>query len=102
MNTAAKQAPKPAPLQILHDHFAWLVEHDQHTSADLLMLEVARKAISDSRNANADLIAALEDADEFVDGQVDVVDGDYGQPAPNRAMILQRTIREALAKVGRS
>jgi len=37
-----------------------------------------------------------EDALEFVRGYEDVVDGDYGQPAPNKAMRLAMNIKEAL------
>lgn len=49
-------------------------------------------------NAHDDLLAAAEEALEFVEGQVDVVDGDYGQPAPNKAMILFGALRDAIAK----
>ncbi len=45
-------------------------------------------------------IAILEDlldrAVEFADGYVDVVDGDYGQPEPNKAMKLVSAIREVV------
>jgi len=37
-----------------------------------------------------------EDALEFMRGYEDVVDGDYGQPAPNKAMRLAMDIKEAL------
>lgn len=33
---------------------------------------------------------------EFSGGQVDVVDGDYGQPEPNKAMRLVSEIREVV------
>lgn len=36
----------------------------------------------------------LERCAEFIDGYVDVVDGDYGQPEPNKAMRLMAEIRE--------
>ena len=36
----------------------------------------------------------LERCAEFIDGYVDVVDGDYGEPEPNRAMRLMSEIRE--------
>lgn len=46
----------------------------------------------------ADRIAVLEDlldrCAEFIEGQVDVVDGDYGEPEPNKAMRLMSAIRE--------
>lgn len=47
-----------------------------------------------------DLIEALQDAREFIDGQIDVVDGDYGEPSPNRAMSLAQLIDDVLAKAG--
>lgn len=47
-----------------------------------------------------DLIAALQEAREFIDGQIDVVDGSYGVPAPNRAMTLAQEIDAALEKAG--
>jgi len=49
--------------------------------------------------AIADLIGALEQAREHIDGEIDVVDGDYGVPAPNKAMSLAHEIDVALAKV---
>lgn len=36
----------------------------------------------------------LDRCAEFLDGQADVVDGDYGQPEPNKAMRLVSEIRE--------
>lgn len=44
----------------------------------------------------AELDAMLHECREFLEGQVDVVDGDYGVPRPNRAMILVSLIDEAL------
>lgn len=38
----------------------------------------------------------LERCAEFLDGYVDVVDGDYGQPEPNKAMRLVSEIREVV------
>lgn len=52
------------------------------------------KALSDPRRD--ELEAVLEDCAEFIDGQVDVVDGDYGEPEPNKAMRLMTAIREVL------
>jgi hypothetical protein len=43
------------------------------------------------------LLAALGEAREFIDGQIDVVDGSYGFPEPNKAMRLATEIDEALA-----
>lgn len=33
-------------------------------------------------------LALLEEVAEFLEGQSDVVDGSYGEPAPNKAMSL--------------
>lgn len=41
----------------------------------------------------------LDRAVEFADGYVDVVDGDYGQPEPNKAMKLVSAIREVVGAV---
>jgi hypothetical protein len=53
---------------------------------------------------NAALIAAasvmyeaLLEARDFIDGHIDVVDGNDGQPLPNRAMRLASEIDAALA-----
>lgn len=43
------------------------------------------------------LYDVLTDAREFIDDQIDVVDGSYGQPEPNKAMRLAQEIDEALA-----
>jgi hypothetical protein len=50
------------------------------------------------RGAALELYAALQEAAEFIEDQVDVVDGDYGQPKPNRAMSLMQVIEAALRK----
>lgn len=61
----------------------------------------------DNQAANARLIVAapdmagmLLDLLEYLDGHSDVVDGDYGQPAPNKAMRLVQEIEGVLAKAG--
>lgn len=41
---------------------------------------------------------ALQSCREFVDGYVDVVDGDYGEPAPNKSMRLASEIDEVLPR----
>jgi hypothetical protein len=43
------------------------------------------------------LEAALDELETYFDGRSDVVDGDYGVPAPNEEMILRQTVREAQA-----
>lgn len=48
----------------------------------------------------AKLEAALDSVEEYLDGRVDVVDGDYGVPEPNREMQLMSEINEARGKGG--
>lgn len=56
-----------------------------------------RAGYADGRKSVDALVAALREAVEFVEDHVDVVDGDYGIPAPNRAMSLLPTLQAALA-----
>jgi C4-type Zn-finger protein len=46
----------------------------------------------------AELECLLEEIHEFLDDQLDVVDGDYGEPAPNRAMQLSTSIDLAMGR----
>lgn len=39
------------------------------------------------------LLDALQEAIEFIERYEDVVDGDYGEPRPNAAMILNARLR---------
>ena len=48
----------------------------------------------------ANLETALAVALEYIEDHVDVVDGSYGQPAPNRAMSVMNEINEILGKGG--
>jgi hypothetical protein len=41
-----------------------------------------------------DVVEAVNAAYDFLDGYVDVVDGSYGEPAPNKAMSLQQCLGE--------
>jgi hypothetical protein len=49
-----------------------------------------------------ELVGMLEECAEFLDGYVDVDDGDDGQPIPNKAMMLVSDIDEVLARVVKS
>jgi hypothetical protein len=55
-------------------------------------------------DAACDRIAKLEadllECREYLEGQMDVVDGDYGQPAPNKAMQLVHMIDERIHGAG--
>jgi len=46
----------------------------------------------------AELECLLEEIHEFLDGQLDVVDGDYGEQQPNRAMQLSQMIDTAMGR----
>ena len=46
----------------------------------------------------AELECLLEEIHEFLDDQIDVVDGDYGQPQPNKAMLLSQQIDTAMGR----
>jgi hypothetical protein len=48
----------------------------------------------------AELEADLLECRDYLEGHVDVVDGDYGEPAPNRAMQLVSMIDESLLGPG--
>lgn len=43
------------------------------------------------------LRGALEQALEYFENREDVIDGDYGQPAPNKEMTLAQELRSALS-----
>lgn len=45
------------------------------------------------------VVDALIGALEFIEGYEDVVDGSYGEPQPNRAMIIASQIRDALEQI---
>ena len=47
-----------------------------------------------------ELLAVAYEALEFAEDQEDVIDGDYGQPQANRAMVLAQSLRAAIHKAG--
>jgi hypothetical protein len=63
------------------------------TEADYIPFEGPSIAL---RKRIARLEADLLECREFLEGYVDVVDGDYGEPSPNRAMRLVTQIDETL------
>lgn len=78
---------------------------DQPTELDLVYrdlherneeLEVARARITRLEAENKRMISALWQIEDYLDGKVDVVDGSYGEPAPNAEMSLMTEVREAL------
>lgn len=48
------------------------------------------------------MLEVLQECREFLDGQIDSVDGDYGVPAPNKAMKLAHRIDEVIAETDRA
>ena len=48
-----------------------------------------------------DLYDLLVRVSDFLDNYVDVVDGDYGEVRPNRAMSLQSEVEDAIAAIER-
>lgn len=46
-----------------------------------------------------EVLDALVEASEFLDNYVDVDDGDYGEPRPNRAMSVQTSVESAIVQV---
>ncbi len=58
----------------------------------------AAKALNKMQREIDLLTEVLADCREFVDNYVDVEDGDYGEPKPNKAMRLLQQIDEALGE----
>ena len=46
----------------------------------------------------AELECLLEEIHEWLDDQIDVVDGDYGEPQPNKAMQFSMAIDTAMGR----
>ena len=55
-----------------------------------------RRLRDDPQRTIAELEYLLEQCAEFLEPYVDVVDGDYGEPEPNKAMSLLSEINAAL------
>lgn len=45
-----------------------------------------------------ELTIALQDAIEYISGEMDIIDGYYGVPSPNKAMQLTTEWEQVLAK----
>lgn len=60
------------------------------------MSRVLKLSRTDPQRAISELEALLERCAEFIEPYVDVVDGSYGEPAPNKAMSLLTEINHAL------
>jgi hypothetical protein len=60
------------------------------------LLDDAAKKVGEQRLRILVLEELLERCAEFLDGYSDVVDGDYGEPEPNKAMRLFTEINEEI------
>lgn len=49
-----------------------------------------------SRTQLADILQAMEAARERLDGEIDILDGPYGEQIPNRAMTICQQLDEAI------
>lgn len=52
--------------------------------------------LSAHQDRQAVVLDLLNDVSDFLDNYVDVLDGDYGEPRPNRAMSLKARVDELL------
>ncbi len=57
---------------------------------------LAVDALREAGERIARLESELNDALEFIEPYGDVLDGDYGEPRPNRAMVIASNILDAL------
>lgn len=96
---AGEQRPRFAPEEIA-EHLAELDDRAEKFSFGLTRYDYMYGSSADIirylRDRAAKLDAALNTAKEFIEDHVDVVDGDYGVPAPNRAMSVMNEINEIL------
>lgn len=79
----------------------WNIVSDAHEIVGCEGIE----AWFENGEANAKLIAAapamlavLYELESYFEDREDVVDGDYGQPEPNKEMTLLREVRDAIQK----
>lgn len=72
---------------------------DKPMSVDEMLATIDRgmALIDQLRAKNARMRSALLQCEDYFDGRADVVDGSYGEPAPNAEMQLLTEIREALS-----
>ena len=82
------------------ERFAEVTEPGSMGAMSRRDIEIERAQAAESRVSV--LEGALDDALEYIDDHVDVVDGSYGEPAPNRAMSLASSIRERIETRTRS
>lgn len=80
------------------NHNAWNAGHSPVTMGCDCRREFSEEAPTNASldTKNAKLIAALHECEAYFADREDVVDGSYGEPAPNKEMRLLQEIRSAL------
>ena len=105
--TVKPQAAKhtPGPWQAVHEGHRLSVWAEGYGFIHTHEVPHVNTGATETANANARLIAAapelleaLEEVRELIEGYVDVKDGDYGKPVANKAMQATQLIDEAIAK----
>lgn len=97
-----RQAWEEDPTGFAHrtaDLIQELSEHLQYPGGKSIMVGIAM-TVRDLAERSAALERAeevLEQARKHIDGEIDVVDGDYGEPRPNAAMRLAAEIDAVLS-----
>ena len=54
-----------------------------------------------TKHMHGDLLETLDNVLEFLDNQMDVVDGSYGEPRPNAAMSLHTELTQVVERLKR-
>lgn len=75
-----------SPASYWHERAAFWSKQAEELAA--INLSLARE--------NVAMRSALQEAEEYLDDRSDVIDGDYGEPHPNREMRLLTEVRAAL------
>jgi hypothetical protein len=60
-----------------------------------------RGSMTTTKYLQGELLDVLEDVLDFLDNQFDVVDGDYGEPRPNKAMSLHNSLAPLVRRLER-
>jgi hypothetical protein len=90
LNSAAMDAIRKACNEIMGGNCAFI---DDDFARCLYTMKEQRDALQKRCEL---LTAAINEALEYFEDREDVVDGDYGEPAPNREMALAQVLRAAL------
>lgn len=97
LNVAARKLQDVYEYDMHPDFAVEEARNDAMTSINAYLAALPRDQQPATLRARiATLEALLHRCAEFIDGQVDVQDGDYGEPEPNKAMRLMTAIREVV------